>query len=335
MPKLAPPGRLGAEETRILLAAAIRAPSMLNTQPWRFRVHGNVIELRADRRRSLPVADPHGRALCVGCGAALLNLRLAAAHLGRGAVVRLLPDRAEPTWLAMVRLNGPHRAGPNESELYAAIPHRRSDRHPFRDHPLPPAVATELVAAARVDGATLSMLDQPAAHEVLALARRANLAWAADPSYQAELAGWVAHDGRRRDGVPATARGPRDATGLLALPDVSGVARDSLRPAARFEQRPHLAVLSTRHDSVADWLRAGQALQRVLLTATARGLATTLLSTPIERPDLRPSLRAVCAGELPQMVIRLGSRPAARAAPLTPRRSVAEIAEAAGAMEPL
>jgi hypothetical protein len=126
-----------------LLRAAAAAPSMHNTQPWRFRVSNadRAIELRADPARQLPYGDPAGRAAHIACGAALFNLRLAAAAAGLRADARLLPDPREPLLLATVRLAGPHRPAADEGELHAAIEQRHTNRQPFSRRPVPPGGA--------------------------------------------------------------------------------------------------------------------------------------------------------------------------------------------------
>jgi nitroreductase len=316
------PGSLNEVDAQLLVSAAVRAPSMHNTQPWLFHVREDTIDVYADPRRSLPVADPHGRALRIGCGAAVLNLRLAAAYLGRAASVRLTPDRDDPARVATVRLAGLVRPTAADQELYAAIPLRHTNRHPFEGRPLPTVLTAELAAAAHAEGAALTKLDQAATRVVLTLAGQANRARAGNPAYRNELARWIAADDRRPDGIPVTARGPGEANGLLALRDVGGADQDALRPSVGFERHPQLMVLSTRHDSAADWLRAGQALQRVLLTATAHGLATSLLSAPTELPDLRRALRGGCAGDQPQLILRLGD---GRPVSPTPRRPIADV----------
>ena len=83
-------------QLRALVVHAVRAPSSHNSQPWRFGVTNGVLELRADRRRALPVADPQGRELVISCGAALGFLAVAARHFGREAAIDLLPDPADP-----------------------------------------------------------------------------------------------------------------------------------------------------------------------------------------------------------------------------------------------
>ncbi len=311
-----PPADLVAD----LLRAAARAPSLMNTQPWRFVVRGDRIELRADAGRALPVADPAGRELTLSCGAALLNLRVAAARARRACAVRLLPHPAEPDLLAVARLTGvPDRDG-DLAELYEAIWLRRTNRYPFRDDPVPGPVRDELRAAAAAEGAQLDWLTGYDAWNAVRVAREAELDAEYDPARRAELDRWTGVDPARGEGIPAEAVGPRVDGRAVPLRDFAPDLVD--RPAAQFEHVIQLALLSTEEDSRADWLRAGQAMERVLLTATARGLAASFLSHPLERADLRSALRDPLGGpEYPQMLLRIGYPTVA--APATPRRRVA------------
>jgi nitroreductase len=303
-----------------LLTAATAAPSMHNTQPWRFRVSNDTVELRADRERMLPVTDPTGRAVHIACGAALLNLRLAAAVAGREPVVQLLPDPDQPLLLATVRLAGPHHAGPGERELHAAITRRHTNRGPFSGRPVPPMVAAELADAARVEGAILHVLDGNETARVLYLIRDAERGWLADPAYRAELARWAGGP-RDRDGISDSSLGPR-SPGPPA--PVREFTPGRPRPAgyASFEEHPQLAVLSTRFGGQAHWLLAGQALQRVLLTATARGIAASPLTQPLETADAWLIRDPRSGREEPQMILRLGY---GLPVPPTPRRPVPEV----------
>jgi hypothetical protein len=121
----------------------------------------------------LDVTDPNGRAVHIACGAALLNLRLAAAVAGHETVVQLLPDRDKPLLLATIRLAGPHRVGPSEVELHAAIAQRHTNRGPFSRRPVPPGVLAELTDAARNEGGILHILDRDETARVLHLVRDA------------------------------------------------------------------------------------------------------------------------------------------------------------------
>jgi nitroreductase len=307
-----------------LLDAAAAAPSMHNTQPWRFRVRraSHTIELRADPERTLPYGDPSGRAVHIACGAALFNLRLAAAVAGRQPVVQLLPDPGQPLLLATVRLAGPHQAMPAERDLHASITRRHTNRGPFSGRLVPSGVRAELAEAARLEGAILHVLDHNETVRVLHLVHDAERVQLADPAYRAELARW-AGGARDREGIPDSALGPR-------APDRSTPVRDFTpgRPGparfARFEETPQLAVLSTQFGGRADWLRAGQALQRVLLTATGRGLAACPLTQPLETADAWLVRDPGSGSEQPQMILRIGYGPPV---PPTPRRPASEVLE--------
>ena len=290
-----------------LIRAAVAAPSMHNTQPWRFRVDetGPTIELYADADRQLGYGDPQGRAVHIACGAALLNLRLAAAVHGRQAVVQLLPDPARPLLLAVIRLGGPCRAGDVEAELHAAIPRRHTNREPFSGRRVPPGVLAELTEAAGIEGAILHILDHDEAARVLELAAEAERTQLADPRYRAELAHWAGGE-RDREGIPGASLGPRSPESTTPVRDFAPGHEPGAFRYAWFEEHPQLAVLSTHSGHRADWLRAGQALQRVLLTATARGISASPLTQPLETGEAWLVRDHRSGTEQPQMVLRLG-----------------------------
>lgn len=305
-----------------LVAAATMAPSMHNTQPWRFRFGpaSQTMDLYADPARMLRFGDPDGRALHIACGAALFNLRLAAAAAGRQPVFRLLPDPGQPLLLATVRLAGPCRAQPDELELHAAIPERRTNRSPFSSRPVPPGVLAELAGAARIEGAILHFPDHQEAIRLLGLARDAERALLSDPAYRGELARW-AGGARDREGIPDEVVAPHDPRGTAPVRDFTpaGPARY-----AWFEDEPQLALLSTHFGGRADWLRAGQALERVWLTATVRGLEVSPLTHPLETADAWLVRDPRSGVEHPQMILRFGY---GLPVPRTPRRSVPDVVD--------
>jgi nitroreductase len=306
-----------------LLHAATLAPSMHNTQPWRFRVLGNTetIELYADPDRMLPRSDPHGRAVHIACGAALFNLRVAAAAGGRRAVTRLLPAPAEPLLLATVRLGGEHRPDEADRELYAAIPARHTNRGPYSGRPVPPGVLAELVAAAQLEGAALSLPGHDETHRLLRLIADAECDLIGDPAYHEELARWAGGD-RDKDGIPGSAAAPRDPRGSTPVRDFMPGHTVGY---AWFEEQPQLAVLSTATSTRTEWLRAGQALQRVLLTATQHGIAASPLTQPLETTDTWQVRDPVSGRGTPQLILRIGY---GLPVPATPRRPVSEVLDA-------
>jgi nitroreductase len=301
--------------------AATAAPSIHNTQPWRFAAGPGHIEVRADLSRRLRVIDPSGRSLHISCGAALFNLRTAVRYHGWHCRVLLLPDRSAPERLASVELHGRRRVDDVDRALYAAIPRRHTNRAPFTDRPVPDDAIRQLEEAARVEGGRLRVLDPDAAAAFLALVRTADVRQRNDPAYRAELRAWTTDSPDRTDGVPRSAFGPWNAMEILPVRDFGLDWPVSDRPAARFESEPTVAVLSTDGDGPVDWLRAGVALQRVLLQVTMRGLSASLMTQPLELPPLR-ALVAQSRFDAPQVILRVGYGGPAMP---SPRRLVADV----------
>ncbi|BCJ34364.1 hypothetical protein Athai_18670 [Actinocatenispora thailandica] len=309
------------------IASAILAPSMHNSQPWRFAVGTGRIEVRLDPERRLPVADPDGVAARIACGAALHNLRLAfPVRLGRAADVAALPDPADPELLAVVRPGVARPAAPREQALHAAIARRHSNRYPFRDDlPVDPALHATLTEAARTRGCWLDLVVEPATRRMLGeLITDADRVLRADPAYEQEVSRWIRRDAGATDGIPGRAAGPRPEPGdLLPGRDYGGAPR---RPDRGFEPAPLVAVLGGPGEHPADQVAVGEALQAVLLAGTDAGLAASLYSQALEVPEARSRLRRM-SGRLgsPYLVLRIGypSRPMFA----TPRRPVPDVTD--------
>lgn len=321
------PGSLGLspEQVEGVLATAGRAPSLHNSQPWRFHVAPEAIELHADPGRALPAADPDGRELRMACGAALLNLRLALHAHGIRPTVTLFPDGDRPDLLAVVRRGGARAATPDQDRLLRAVAAWRTDRHPFTDEPVTVQEHHALRRAALDEGAWLHLVQDPAQRtELRRLAGRAHRTQTDDPAFRAELAAWTTTEPDRRDGVPAWAAGaaPEPQDGWVLRDYAVGAGVDRV-PGKDFEREPLIAVLTSHLSGRTAEVQAGQALQRVLLTATASGLATSFLSQVVEVPQTREDLRRLVGGTRPpQAVLRIGH---GWPVPATPRRRTEDL----------
>ena len=310
---------------RSAIELAARAPSVHNSQPWRWTVGRHVVHLHADRQRRLPATDADGRDLTVSCGAVLHHLRVALAAAGVRPIVHRMPNPGDRDRLATLELK-PGRATDADLELAAAIIRRRTDRRPFGNRPIHEDSRRQLEGAAAGQGAILRVVDDGRPRVALLDAiREAALAQQDMPGYATELRTWSGHR-TGPDGVPAANLLQREAAGVpAARPFASG----DLGPISASQQDGAiLAVLGTASDDTLSQLRAGEALSAVLLTATRLGLASCPLSQPLEIGSTRRMLRdGVLGGTLsPQLVLRLGRPPVGPSLPATPRRSFADTA---------
>lgn len=315
---------------RYLVAEAVWAPSVNNTQPWRFVTggepasqHGSQQEsqhggqqicLHADTGRRLTVADPDGRELMISCGAALFNVRLALRSMGYVPETSVLPDPGQPTLVARVTWRERAVSDEFERRLFSQIRKRRTHRGAFDPEPLPPDLLAALRGGAARDGAVLRIVADDGRRAALAAAvETAEHQLRQDGERLRELARWTPAPGCAcRDGVPATSY---PARAEHTDPDFSG--RDFARghgwgmpplsSATSIRAAGVAGLLTTVADRPVDWVNAGQALQRILLTASASGAAVALHSQPLELPWLREFIRTQLSdGAYPHLVLRIG-----------------------------
>lgn len=309
-----------------VVRAASLAPSVHNSQPWQFAVDdGDILQLSAAVDRALWVADPSARLLYMSCGAALLNARLAIRVTGGQPDLWLLPH---PDYsfdvLARICISPGTPPSPEERKLHDAIPRRRTNRGPCTGQPIPEPVTQAMRAAARAEGAELHMLDNDHTESVLAASAEAGGELAANAEHRDELRRWIGTG--RDDGIPLAAlpHQPASEPAPVRTHDYSAAVPRAKGPKVQYERFPQMAVLTTAEDEPEDWLVAGQALQRVLLAATASGISASFLCQLLELRDMREDDPPHWPGPAnPQMIIRLGY--AVEPPVSVPRRPLADV----------
>jgi nitroreductase len=304
------------------------APSVHNTQPWRWRLgDGSWLQLRADRRRRLPVADPDGRLLTQSCGAALHHARLALAAGGWQATVDRLPDPGDADLLATVRLGGPQEPDPQAAALLSAASMRRTDRRPVTDRPIEPEAADAIRAAAEGEGAHLHLIRREDVVELTVAMSEADRTELSETEHRAEIAAWIGGDRPDRTGVPSN-----------AIPEQPPQTRVQMRyfgpPGTLPSDGGHdanatYAILHGETDTAQAWLQAGEALSACWLTATRHGLSVLPITAVVEILSTRLVLTRMLSGlGHPYLAMRLGyPDPAVHLPPATPRLPTTDIIE--------
>jgi nitroreductase len=303
------------------LAACVRtatlAPSIHNTQPWQFHIRDNGIDVYADWRRRLDVIDPNGRQLIISVGAAIMNLRLALHQRGWASLVRVTAGPSESRHVAAVDCPGSAEADPMLDELATSMPRRHTNRQPFTPDPVPSRAADELVAAAAVEGASLDAASDSARARIVRLIHAAQAQLHDEGVYPAEL-----NDRTRPRPAHHGLGGAWYAAETVPLRDFGMMTPRRRGRIDLHETYPTILVLSTDGDGRPDWVRAGQALERVWLTAIARGLAIAPMSQPLEIPRLRLEVTGPDPARRAQVLLLVGYAPPTTA---TSRRDVSEM----------
>ena len=276
--------------SKFVAEAAAHAPSIYNTSPWWFSTVGSDICVRSDSERTVPIADPAGRELTISCGTAAFTARVALRYLGLISQADVLPEPDIANLIVRLRWGDEERRQPSDFErrLFDQIAARTTHRGGFAADRLPAGLMSTLAEAAARENATLRiMTDDDHRAALLAVVTAADCAFGLDEARLAEETKWMSH-----------AHGQPDDAGWGARPQAESTAPGS--PGV-------VAVLTTLGDERADWIHAGQALQRVLLLASSHHVGVAMEATPLEFGQLRAFIGSeLVGGDSPQMVLRFG-----------------------------
>ena len=298
-------------EVERAVSFGVRAPSIHNTQPWRWVYRRGVLELYADRSRQLPALDPDGRSLLLSCGAALELARLGFAAAGWRTEVDRLPDPDHPDLLARIHTVGRAAVGRPRWSVAKAAERRHTERRPFLVDPVADEAVRSLLAVATDTGVYAYAVQRADQQLDLAVV----FSWAdgvelADPAYRAELAHWT-RTADAPDGVPAAAV-PHVSAGALRHTDVpvrdfeAGITGGQPLVDLVDERPVYLVVFSTADDRAAR-LRAGEAYARISVEAERLGLASSAMTQAVDLPAVRERFRMLMDWpDHPQMVLRVG-----------------------------
>lgn len=305
-----------------VFAQTQRAPSIHNSQPWRWRVGETTLNLFADPDVQLPHTDPEGRDRILSCGAALHHCVVALAAMGWRAQINRMPNPADPDHLAVLEL---FRAPTTESDiaLSTAAQQRRTDRRRYSGRAVPADTLTGL--GTRLQHYGITVRDVRARTRLARIVAQSVRQHAADGEYLAELHQW---SGRHASPTGVPARSTPAGAGAGNGRAFSGGSLTEPLQTPDGEDGGLVLALGTANDRVLAWLRAGEATSAVLLRATMAGLATCPMTEPLEIAETRDGvMREVFGGRAtPQMLLRVGWAPAdAEPLPWTPRRPVEDV----------
>lgn len=310
---------------------ACRAPSLHNSQPWRWVAGSTTLELFADPHRVVRSSDESGREALISCGAAIDHLRVAMAAAGWKTRVDRFPDPDDREHIASMSFTALAAVDRRTRELADAILRRRTDRLPFRTPGDVRALEVVLRRLVTDDYAALDVLSDDAKPELISAARLAESLRRYDDSYHHELQWWTAPF-RLSEGVPPDALVSSSERQRVPVNRNFAISGHADRRHATINDEAAIAVLSTAGDTPEDAVKCGEALSMILLECTMAGLATCTVTHVTELADSRDIVRGLTGRkDTPQVLIRIGTAPSIEdVPPPTPRRDVREVLEIRG-----
>jgi len=303
-----------------IVELACRAPSLHNSQPWRWTFENGTLSLFADHSRVGTHTDSTGREVILSCGAALDHLQVAAAAAGWSITVERYPNPHDNNHLASAVLHRAQSVAEHAQVLADAVSARRTDRLAFEAPEPWTDVELQLRAVLRDTATYLDVIDDDGRPILADASRESEEHRLGDPSYRYELLWWTGHSGSGA-GVPSSAIPSRaEASHVDVARDFPSYGSGDRRPQVDRDQS-RILVLSTYDDSPENTLRCGEALSRVLLECTAAGLATCTLTHMIELHASREIVRRLTGRRAePQTLIRVGRAPETTETPVRTRR---------------
>src|SRR3989338_2332225 len=275
------------EQLFFLLRYAVLAPRSHNSQPWKFKIEGNTIFIFADEKRSVPVADPDGRLERVAVGAALENVLIAADYFGFTTEVQYFPrgwGKDRPVAVVILKKREVIRR-PTE-HLLLAIPKRYSNRHPYRNDPLPDAFLKQVTLVANYGVAGNVMTEPNKKSELADIILEAREAEFDIKPFREEIAHWKRNNWTRSEvGMPGFTMGFSTLLSFITSPVIrrKNVAKLTRKKDEEVLKQctPAMIVVSSKEDSRELQIKSGQTFERLALLATQHQLDTNIMVAAI------------------------------------------------------
>jgi hypothetical protein len=298
----------GSAQLREMIRYAALAANGHNTQPWKFAIKENAIEIHPDYARRLPIVDPDDRELWISLGCALENLLVAARASGYAPEV-VYPDAQE---FIQVRLTADTA---QSSRLFDAVPLRQTTRSEYNGQPVETVSFDQLVALPREPGVSLHFVTNPADMErVVEYVHMGNVSQYADKAFVEELIAWLRFSKKEAlaslDGLFMGSTGNPEVPRWIGQMFVAGTdpQQQADGDTRKLRSSPHALVIASEAEDKPTWVRTGQVYERMALTMTSLGIHSAFLNQPVEVADVRAQFQSAMglSALLPQLLVRFG-----------------------------
>ncbi len=275
------------EMLTFLLNYAILAPSSHNSQPWKFNVTNNSILIFADKSRWLQVADEDQRELYISLGCALENLIVAADHFGYNSSVVYLPGEKD---LAAKVILQPSTNSSGDPRLFSAILSRQTNRNPYETRAISESDLESMKSlSSDADASIFITRDLAIKKSFQDLVVQANGIQYSDADFKSELGHWLSQGVMGPTGVQAK-------MAQLAVVFLDVGPEQTEKDALLINSTPYLGFIRTANNDSISSIKAGRALERFWLCATALGISLHPMSQALETEQTKENLTGLLPG---------------------------------------
>lgn len=308
------------QKLRFLIRYAILAPSSHNTQPWKFRIDGNTIEILIDFSGWLEIADSDRRELYISIGCALENLLVAGENTGFITDVSLFPEPERDDLVAAVRFERQNDVALNNSDvLFENIVRRRTNRQKYKLASIPAGKIDQLRNQCMYESVHLDFIrDKQIIHELNDLLIKSDIELFSDSDYRRELGYWI---GRGVFGTSWLV----SKLGQLMVTFLDMGKKQAVKDSDLLLSSSHVAVISTDTDQPVSQVKSGQVFERTALLASAVDISVHPMSQILEVDGLKDQLAGLkpISGYYPQHLFRLGYSESAKGH--SPRKKIEDV----------
>lgn len=313
------------EKIKFILKFGTLAPSSHNTQPWKFKINKNELEIFPDFSRHLIESDKDKRMIYVSLGCVIQNIKTAAEYFGLGQEISYLEKGVK---IIFKEEDNKNTLSAEIEKKFKAIKNRRTNRFFYKDILISGEILEELKKQNSFKEIKIDfVLDEKLKSEIAEIMGGGMKRIMSQKPFRRELAAWLRTNLTfKRDGMPGNGHKMNLFTSIIAPHalrniDVSDVERE--KAIKRVLNFPALAVINSKEDNILNFIYAGEVLENLSLSIKSRAMDIAIMVAIIEDKESRKNLQNILKTDfLPQMFFGFGF--AERPAPKSPRRDLKE-----------
>ena len=316
------------EQIKFMLGFGVLAPSGHNSQPWKFQIEDNSLNIFVVPERALPASDPSGQQLCIGVGCLVENFCIAANYYGFVATVKFLGDILGKSPIVSITVEKSINTHNDDEVLINFITQRVSNRNKYQEKALPDNFIKKLQKLS-TEQVKIFVTSEPNVNKkIIALVIEAQIRIMENTKFRQELSELMKPNFTSdKIGMPGFAFGLPLPISMLSSTMVKHINMSKLNKKTDkviLKNTPSFIVIATLKDNNLSRFEAGRIFEKVWLMAVSEGLSCSPNAAPIADKNYSKQLQLLINQDfIPQIFSRIGF--ANKTARHTPRLNVNDL----------